>query len=91
MASVSELIQTKTISIIIPFAVLQLLTGFTMISLDHYPFSDLWIKGSVLGFVIAIGSWFAFLFTSNRFLQKMLLGICLVVIAGMIFLMANKI
>jgi uncharacterized membrane protein len=87
----SDKIQAKTVSIIIPFALLQLLTGFTMISLDHYALSDFWIKGSLLGFVLAIGSWFAFLLVRNRLVQKILLSICLTVIACMIFLMANKV
>lgn len=91
MGEIFHALHAKTTSVIIPFALLQLLTGFTMISLKHYPLSDLWVKGSVLGFVIAILSWFAFLFTTRRELQKVFLSICLVVIGCMIFLMANKI
>lgn len=55
-------IQTLTGFIIIPLAILQLATGFSMISLKHYDFSETWIAGSVIGFIIVIGSWFSFVY-----------------------------
>lgn len=55
-------IQTQTGFIIIPLAIIQLATGFTMISLQHYDFSEIWISGSVIGFILAMGSWFSFIY-----------------------------
>jgi uncharacterized membrane protein len=55
-------IQTQTWLIILPLAVIQLATGFTMISLNHEDLSQIWIVGSVIGFVTALGSWFAFIY-----------------------------
>ena len=87
----SEKIQAKTIQVIVPFALLQLVTGFTMISLKHYALSETWIQGSLMSFVVLIASWFAFLFISSRQWQKIFLSVCLVAIGCMIFLMANTV
>ena len=58
----SQQIQTQTWLIVIPSALFQLMTGFTMISLKHYDYSELWITSSVIGFIIVIGSWFSFVY-----------------------------
>jgi uncharacterized membrane protein len=55
-------IQTQTWLIILPIIILQLATGFTMISLKNEDFSQTWIIGSVVGFIIVIGSWFSFIY-----------------------------
>ncbi len=62
LSIVSERIQKQTSLIIIPFAVLQLATGFTMISLQRYDWHSFWISGSVLSFITAISSWFGFIY-----------------------------
>jgi uncharacterized membrane protein len=96
-------IQTSTTLIFIPFALLQLTTGFTMISLKHYNLSDLWILGSAIGFIIVVTSWFAFIYfllqskqttRPTLFFKRMqfiTLATCVTAILGMVFLMANKI
>jgi uncharacterized membrane protein len=100
---VSYLIQKQTWVLIIPFALLQLATGFTMISLKHEALNQLWIQGSAWGFVMALGSWFLFLYfllseQAKRFpflplrkIQSLFLGICVFSVFSMIFFMANKI
>lgn len=55
-------IQTQTWGIIAPSALLQLMTGFTIISLQGYRYSEFWIMGSTIGFIIVIGSWFSFMY-----------------------------
>jgi uncharacterized membrane protein len=55
-------IQMQTTFVIIPFAFIQLATGFTMISLDKPHFSRLWIGGSILSFMVAIISWLGFMY-----------------------------
>lgn len=62
VAHISQRIQTQSWLIIIPSALLQLMTGFTMISLKHYQYSQTWIAGSVIGFMVVIGSWFSFVY-----------------------------
>jgi uncharacterized membrane protein len=41
---------------------IQLVTGFTMISINHEDLSQLWISGSVIGFIAVIGGWFSFVY-----------------------------
>lgn len=89
-------IQTQTWLIIIPFAVIQLLTGFTMISIHHEDLSQLWIKGSVIAFIAAMGSWIAFVYfllsaKHNLRLQSILLFICGASLLFMVFFMTSKI
>lgn len=58
----TERIQKQTALVIIPFALLQLATGFTMVSVERYNWHELWIEGSVASFIIAIASWFGFMY-----------------------------
>lgn len=58
----SQNIQTQTWRIIIPATLIQLATGFTMLSLKPMGLSQYWIMGSVVGFITAIGSWFSFVY-----------------------------
>lgn len=90
----SENIQMQTWGLILPAAIFQLATGFTMISLQHYEFSQLWIKGSVIGFITVIASWFAFIYfllSGSKKLQTAMLWVCTTSILCMIFFMANKV
>src|SRR5688572_7606544 len=59
---VAERIQNQTWLLIIPAALMQLASGFTMISLKHYRLSQLWLTGSVVGFIGVIGSWIGFVY-----------------------------
>ncbi len=60
--SIAERIQTQTAFVIIPFALIQLATGFTMIGLDQAHFSRFWISGSIMSFIVAIMSWLGFMY-----------------------------
>lgn len=62
LSAISDRIQKQTSLIIIPFSVLQLATGFTMISLKRYNWHLIWLGGSVISFITAIVSWFCFLY-----------------------------
>jgi len=57
-----ELIQKQTWLLIMPLSIFQLASGFTMISLKEYNFSELWISGSVISFMLVIASWFGFIY-----------------------------
>lgn len=81
--------------LILPFGFLQLLSGFTLISLQHYPFDQLWIKVSLWGFVWLCVSWVALLLAHyknrqpnalQRYLSLSILGNLLI----MVFFMANR-
>lgn len=90
-----ESIQTQTWLVIIPFALAQLITGFTMMSLQHENMSQIWISGSVIGFITALASWLTFIYFllsgSSRKLQTSSLIFCSFGLLVMIFFMANKI
>jgi len=99
----SDRIQTQTWLVIVPFALLQLATGFTMISLKHYGLADFWVTGSVIGFIIVIISWFAFIYfllsaqhsEKKKILWRQLQTCALLLgslaLFSMIYFMANKI
>lgn len=93
-------IQLQTWSIIIPVAIFQLATGFTMISLKQYALSELWITISISGFILLIIGWFSFLYTLlspeialeiRKKRLSLLIGISTITVLIMIFFMANKI
>lgn len=96
-------IQTKTWALIMPFAFLQLLSGFTMISLKQYGMQQLWVGISALGFVIMILTWMGFMYSlmltatsqhnvcKHRRIQTVLLILCALTLLTMIFAMTNQI
>jgi uncharacterized membrane protein len=57
-----ERIQALTWSSILPLAFIQLISGFTMIGLQHEDMSQLWISVSLIGFVTVLGAWLSFLY-----------------------------
>ena len=91
-------IQTQNWVIIIPFAIFQLASGFTLISVKHYNLSELWISGSIISFILVIISWFAFVYfllctpnTLFRKLQTIMMILCTFSILSMVFFMANRV
>lgn len=94
-AALAERIQIQTVTIIVPAAIFQLLTGFTLISLQHEDISQWWIRISVTGFLIMMMSWFGFLYClhhqSLKQWQQVWLILCVSTLVSMIFFMANKI
>jgi len=55
-------IQTLTWLLILPLALIQLATGGMMISLKHEDMAQIWISGSLTGFVLLILAWFSFIY-----------------------------
>lgn len=62
MEIASQQIQTQTWLVILPAAFFQIMTGFTMISLKHLNYSDVWITNSIVGFIVMMGSWLSFIY-----------------------------
>ncbi len=62
IAMISQRIQIQTLTLIAPLALVQLATGFTMVSLQSSHLSQWWITASILGFVLVLGSWFSFVY-----------------------------
>ncbi len=85
-------IQTQTLFVILPAILFQLLTGFTLISLQLHDLSREWMIHLMIGFIIVTISWFSFVYylTSKRWLQKIWLSVHFSGLLSMIFLMANK-
>ncbi len=54
--------QMQTVFFMIPFAIIQLATGFSLISLKHYTFSAFWVTGSIFAFIAMIISWLTFIY-----------------------------
>ncbi len=91
-------IQWQTWGIIFPCAFFQLISGFTLISLNQADMTQGWIKGSIIGFMIVIVTWFSFVYCllhqqrylNTRHIQKSLVILCIITLFTMIFLMVNK-
>ena len=60
--SVFMRIQKQTLLVIVPFTLIQLATGFTLISQQHGLLSDSWVSTSLLGFMVMISSWLGFIY-----------------------------
>jgi uncharacterized membrane protein len=58
----SQRIQTLTWLAIMPLALIQLASGFAMLDINHEDMSQLWVSGSVIGFITVVGSWFSFIY-----------------------------
>jgi hypothetical protein len=89
-------IEIETWFLIVPLAAIQLLIGFTMLSLHHEELGQFWVRGSIVAFLIGIGSWIGFvclllLERSRRRLESSFLSLSAIAFLSMIFLMANKI
>src|SRR3990167_6558119 len=57
-----DAIQRITGLVILPLAVLQLTTGFTIIGVKQYDISEFWVGGSLISFILVIISWVAFIY-----------------------------
>jgi hypothetical protein len=89
-------IQKTTFLLILPLAVIQLLTGFTMISIKSTDLTQLWVSGSITGFIIGVGAWFGFVYSllltnPTEKLHYSLLSVCVLGVLMMIFFMATRI
>ena len=84
----SQPLHRQTVFLIIPFAIMQLLTGFTMISLKVNELSPWWISSILISFIIAIISWAGFIFYPRA--QRVFLFLLSVSIITLLFLMTNR-
>lgn len=87
-------IQSCSVLCVFPVAVMQLITGFFMISLKHYSWSEVWIIGSASGLMMVVFSWFAFIcflaMSVSRRFQLALLMTCAASLFIMIFFMTSR-
>jgi uncharacterized membrane protein len=81
-------LEAQTGSIIIPLAILQLITGFTLISLKYNELPHLWIASVVTAFIVMIASWLSFICINK--MKRITLGLCAISILTMVFLMATR-
>lgn len=87
---------------LIPTALIQLITGFSIISMKHYRLDHVWIAGSLIGFFIQIIGWMIWqnLYqhyqnqkNASHILKKTLSALCvglMFVLLIMIFFMTNN-
>jgi uncharacterized membrane protein YozB (DUF420 family) len=93
-ADIHSILARSTAQLIIPLTILQLLSGFTIISLKHYDFHEKWILVSSIGFPLFIASWLGFVYFSSfsfRRVPLIMLGFTFLSLLLMIFFMTNKI
>lgn len=91
---IADRIHKITWYMVIPVGLFQLLTGFMMMSLQHYDYSEIWIKGSTISFAMMMISWMGFnycLISSSRRKQTIFLHICLMSLLSMIFFMSSRV
>ncbi|MCE3237426.1 MAG: hypothetical protein K0R24_407 [Gammaproteobacteria bacterium] len=87
-------ILAQTGAVIIPCALFQLMTGFTLVSLKYSELPLYWIEACIIGFIVAMAMWFLFIYGLflNR-IQPIWLSITLIVCAisllFLVFLMSN--
>lgn len=74
--------------VIIPFTIIQLLTGFTMISLKRSDFSAAWISSVIIGFICVIVTWISFTCYQRARLITVSMGS--LALLSIIFLMVSK-
>ncbi|MCD6038785.1 MAG: hypothetical protein K0S27_185 [Gammaproteobacteria bacterium] len=91
-------ISTQTWAVILPFSLIQLITGFTLVSLKQAELPEYWIKTCILSFIVATISWCSFIYfllfsspsTFVKKIQYILLILCNSSLLIMIFFMSNK-
>jgi len=67
-------IRKQTALVIVPGALVQLATGFSLISLQHYALSEGWVGSSITGFIVLILSWMGFMYFLAAGQQNMALN-----------------
>jgi hypothetical protein len=71
----------------------QLLTGFSIIGVQHYSMHMLWVWGTFLGFIVLVCSWLASIFflSQKQYSKwKLTLILSFSVLMIMLFFMANQ-
>lgn len=63
-------IQRQTILIILPGSLVQLATGFTLLSLKQHSLSGGWIITSIEGFLMLVAAWSGFVFFLSASLRE---------------------
>lgn len=80
--------------ITLPFLLLQLITGFTIIGIKQYAIDLPWVWGTFFGFVLLIFSWLLSLYyltQKNKTAWLAALALSFATLLVMIFLMANRV
>jgi hypothetical protein len=88
-------LQNSAFMIVLPLAVIQLFSGFIMLSLKQTELTQLWVKGSIVGFIIGITSWFGWCYfmQSNKYPKFTHTGLLITSILGlltMLFFMTTR-
>lgn len=83
---------SRTGYLILPFGIIQWLSGFTLISLHHYELKQSWLAISLLNFLILVSTWFMLVFFINSNKSYSLRGLGFILLynlLSMIFFMTN--
>lgn len=80
--------------IVIPAYCLQAITGFSIISVQHYSVHTLWVEMTLLLYPVAVIAWLAASFAWYQKKEKRAFGcacLCWGTVAVMVFFMANRV
>lgn len=96
-APFAEPLHQKTLPILILGAMIQIVSGFTLISLHHIAWQALWVKAAFIGIVLLLLNWGIFIGLLSlqrakaRYLAPLSLALSLGILSAMVYFMANQI
>lgn len=53
--------------VMMPSGLIQLITGFAIIGIQQYDYHNIWVMGSIIGFVLQILGWYSWLWIFSRY------------------------
>ncbi len=87
----------KTLPILTLGALIQIISGFTLISLHHISWQALWVKATFIGIVLLLGNWGVFIGLLSlqrakaRYLAIISLALSVGILSTMVYFMSNQI
>lgn len=86
-------LQAHTFLLLLPLILLQLLLGFTLMSLKEVTLHQIWVLGSIISFMSFVMTWLTFTYSAQTNFKKITLlffTLSMLTLCSMIFFMANK-
>jgi len=96
-APFAHALHQKTLPILILGTLIQIISGFMLISLHHISWQALWIKATFIGIVLLLGNWGIFIGLLSlqraiaRYLAIVSLALSVGILSAMVYFMANQI
>lgn len=88
-------VQKRALCFVGPMSLVQLISGFNLISIKNYPPQAFWVAGSITSFILFILTWFIFIFSlffprrlKTQF-SSLILAVSFIIL--MVFFMSSRI